>query len=67
GAVESSDILDGTIATGDIANDAVTLGKLANGTALGQVMQWDGSDWTLVDLGSVTVTENDGVIGNEVV
>ncbi|MBD0779763.1 hypothetical protein HPE56_18330, partial [Maribacter sp. ANRC-HE7] len=66
GAVESSDILDGTIATGDIANDAVTLGKLANGTALGQVMQWDGSDWTLVDLGSVTVTENDGVIGNEV-
>ncbi|MDE3744145.1 beta strand repeat-containing protein, partial [Maribacter polysaccharolyticus] len=66
GAVESSDILDGTIATGDIANDAVALEKLANGTALGQVMQWDGSDWTLVDLGSVTVTENDGVIGNEV-
>eukprot|EP01089_Gocevia_fonbrunei_P022382 TRINITY_DN903_c0_g1_i20.p1 TRINITY_DN903_c0_g1~~TRINITY_DN903_c0_g1_i20.p1 ORF type:complete len:204 (-),score=42.81 TRINITY_DN903_c0_g1_i20:101-712(-) len=29
-------------------------------------MQWDGTDWILVDLGSVTVTENDGVIGNEV-
>ncbi|WP_298507243.1 hypothetical protein, partial [uncultured Maribacter sp.] len=49
--------------------DAVTLDKLANGTLDGQVMQWDDttSSWTLVDLGSVTVTENDGVIGNEVV
>ena len=67
GAVESGDILDGTIATLDIADDAVALEKLANGTSTGQVMQWDGSEWTLVDLGSVTVTENDGIIGNEVV
>ncbi|MBQ4916327.1 hypothetical protein J8L85_17920, partial [Maribacter sp. MMG018] len=68
GAVQSSDILDGTITTTDIADDAVSLEKLANGTADGQVMQWDDttSSWTLVDLGSVTVTENDGVIGNEV-
>ncbi|MCK0137458.1 hypothetical protein, partial [Arenibacter sp. S6351L] len=68
GAVESSDILDGTIVAGDIADKAVTLTKLADGTADGQVMQWDDltSSWTLVDLGSVTVTENDGVIGNEV-
>ena len=66
GAVTSAKILDGTIATSDIADNAVTLGKLSDGTLLGQVMQWDGADWTLVDLGSVTVTENDGVIGNEV-
>uniref|UniRef100_UPI0011EE6FC8 beta strand repeat-containing protein n=1 Tax=Pareuzebyella sediminis TaxID=2607998 RepID=UPI0011EE6FC8 len=66
-AITTTEILDGTIGTLDIANDAVTLGKLADGTALGQVMQWDGANWTLVDLGSVTVTENDGVIGNEVV
>ncbi|MCK0137451.1 hypothetical protein, partial [Arenibacter sp. S6351L] len=66
GAVESSDILDGTIVADDIANDAVALEKLADGTASGQVMQWDGTDWILVDLGSVTVTENDGIIGNEV-
>ncbi|WP_157491531.1 beta strand repeat-containing protein [Maribacter thermophilus] len=67
-AVTSDKILDGTITTVDIANDAVSLEKLANGTADGQVMQWDDttSSWTLVDLGSVTVTENDGVIGNEV-
>ncbi|MEG3660204.1 hypothetical protein V5097_22530, partial [Arenibacter palladensis] len=49
-----------------LADDAVQLENIANGTASGQVMQWDGTEWTLVDLGSVTVTENDGVIGNEV-
>ncbi|SHG11291.1 hypothetical protein SAMN03080594_1131, partial [Arenibacter palladensis] len=49
-----------------LADDAVQLENIADGTASGQVMQWDGTDWILVDLGSVTVTENDGVIGNEV-
>ncbi|WP_158657168.1 beta strand repeat-containing protein [Maribacter cobaltidurans] len=64
-AITSTEILDGTIGASDIADDAVALEKLANGTTSGQVMQWDGANWTLVDLGSVTVTENDGVIGNE--
>ncbi|MBC8770633.1 hypothetical protein H4O18_21790, partial [Arenibacter sp. BSSL-BM3] len=49
-----------------LADDAVQLENIADGTASGQVMQWDGSDWILVDLGSVTVTEVDGVIGNEI-
>ena len=49
-----------------LADDAVQLENIANGTSSGQVMQWDGTDWILVDLGSVTVTEVDGVIGNEV-
>ncbi|WP_180994054.1 hypothetical protein, partial [Arenibacter sp. NBRC 103722] len=49
-----------------LADDAVQLENIADGTVSGQVMQWDGTDWILVDLGSVTVTENDGVIGNEV-
>ncbi|WP_208295939.1 hypothetical protein, partial [Maribacter caenipelagi] len=66
-AVNTENITDGTIVAADIANDAVALEKLANGTATGQVMQWDGTDWILIDLGSVTVTENDGIIGNEVV
>ncbi|WP_181422999.1 hypothetical protein, partial [Arenibacter sp. ARW7G5Y1] len=68
GGITTTEILDGTIAPDDIADKAVTLTKLADGTADGQVMQWDDvtSSWTLVDLGSVTVTENDGVIGNEV-
>ncbi|WP_202912028.1 hypothetical protein, partial [Arenibacter aquaticus] len=49
-----------------IADDAVQLENIADGTASGQVMQWDGTDWILIDLGSVTVTEVDGVIGNEI-
>ncbi|NJB38190.1 hypothetical protein HCO57_16435, partial [Croceivirga sp. JEA036] len=61
------EIAAGAVGTAELADDAVALEKLANGTANGQVMQWDGTEWTLVDLGSVTVTENDGVIGNEVV
>ena len=62
------DVAADGITNAEIADDAVQLENIANGTADGQVMQWDGttSSWTLVDLGSVTVTENDGVIGNEV-
>ncbi|MDV7141018.1 hypothetical protein R3X28_19200, partial [Maribacter sp. TH_r10] len=66
-AITNAKMADDAIDTAELVNDAVTLDKIADGTLLGQVMQWDGSDWTLVDLGSVTVTENDGVIGNEVV
>ena len=61
------DVTADGITNAEIADDAVQLENIANGTASGQVIQWDGSDWTLVDLGSVTVTENDGVIGNEIV
>ncbi|MCK0193100.1 hypothetical protein, partial [Arenibacter sp. F20364] len=49
-----------------LADDAVQLENIADGTVSGQVMQWDGTDWILIDLGSVTVTEVDGVIGNEI-
>ncbi|WP_166637432.1 hypothetical protein, partial [Maribacter caenipelagi] len=65
--ITNTELADNAVQSSNILNDAVTLSKLADGNALGQVMQWDGTDWTLVDLGSVTVTENDGVIGNEVV
>ncbi|MDV7141022.1 hypothetical protein R3X28_19220, partial [Maribacter sp. TH_r10] len=80
GAVESSDILDGTIATGDIADDAVTLGKLAAGSASGDLIQWNGTDWeyiapsTLIPATTVSNTSNvntlsttvDGVTGTGV-
>ncbi|MBQ4916317.1 hypothetical protein J8L85_17845, partial [Maribacter sp. MMG018] len=67
-AITNAKMADDAITTAELANDAVSLEKLAHGTADGQVMRWDAatSSWTLVDLGSVTVTENDGVIGNEV-
>ncbi len=62
------DVAPDGITNAELADNAVQLENLADGTSDGQVMQWDGatSTWTLVDLGSVTVTENDGVIGNEV-
>ncbi len=62
------DVAPDGITNAEIADQAVQLENLADGTSDGQVIQWDGttSSWTLVDLGSVTVTENDGVIGNEV-
>ncbi|WP_394975893.1 hypothetical protein, partial [uncultured Croceitalea sp.] len=68
GAVGTTELADDAVTSAKIADDAVTLSKLSDGTSDGQVIQWDGvtSSWTLVDLGSVTVTENDGVIGNEV-
>ncbi|MDX1326067.1 MAG: hypothetical protein R3299_00085, partial [Arenibacter sp.] len=68
-AVTNAKLADNAVSTSKIIDKAVSLSKLADGTLDGQVMQWDDalSSWTLVDLGSVTVTENDGVIGNEVV
>ncbi len=62
------DVAPDGITNAELADNAVQLENIADGTMDGQVMQWDGvsSTWTLVDLGSVTVTENDGVIGNEV-
>ncbi|WP_350287987.1 hypothetical protein, partial [uncultured Croceitalea sp.] len=66
GAVGTTELADGAVTSAKIADDAVTLSKIENGTSSGQVIQWNGTAWTLVDLGSVTVTENDGVIGNEV-
>ncbi|WP_298481385.1 hypothetical protein, partial [uncultured Maribacter sp.] len=68
-AITNAKLADDAVQSSNILNEAVTLSKLADGTADGQVMRWDNTlaAWTLVDLGSVTVTENDGVIGNEVV
>tara|TARA_R110002020_G_scaffold445961_1_gene657984 strand:- start:64533 stop:66881 length:2349 start_codon:yes stop_codon:yes gene_type:complete len=66
GAVTADEILDGTVATADIADDAITLPKLANGTATGQIMQWNGTQWALINLSEQSVTEVDGAIGNEV-
>src|SRR5207253_10406443 len=35
--------------------------KLTDGTAIDQILKWDGSKWTLS-----TITEQDGTVGNEV-
>ncbi|PCE63443.1 beta strand repeat-containing protein [Sediminicola luteus] len=54
---------DGSI---EIDLDGVALTNIANGTAVGQIMQWNGTDWVLVDDSTLDITETDGTIGNEV-
>ncbi|WP_405395702.1 hypothetical protein [Maribacter sp. Asnod2-G09] len=56
------------IDTAELAAGAVTLPKMADGTAAGQLLQWDGTDWVYIleaDI-TATVTEIDGIVGNEV-
>ncbi len=65
-SILSEDILDGTIVTGDISNNSITLPKLANGTTAGELMQWNGTTWVLINQSALTITEADGIIGNEV-
>ena len=52
--------------TNKISDDNVTLSKIANGTATGQLMQWNGTDWVLVDETAINITEADAIVGNEV-
>ncbi|APU09313.1 hypothetical protein A5M85_03135 [Cellulophaga lytica] len=65
-AVTGAKILDASIESNDIADKNITLTKLADGTAVGQLMQWDGTNWVLVDAATLTTAEADGIIGNEV-
>ncbi len=76
GAVTTEEILNGTILEEDIANDAVTtakiadanvtLAKLTDGANPGELMQWNGTSWVLVDETALNITEADGIVGNEV-
>jgi hypothetical protein len=50
----------------EIDLDGVALTNITNGTAVGQIMQWNGTDWVLVDDSALDITETDGTIGNEV-
>ncbi|SFW68204.1 beta strand repeat-containing protein [Cellulophaga fucicola] len=51
------------VGANEIADKNITLTKLADGTAVGQLMQWNGTGWVLVDATTLTA---DGLIGNEV-
>jgi hypothetical protein len=50
-AITSTEITDGTVGTADISDDAVSLAKLANGAASGEIMRYDGANWIL-DIGA---------------
>ncbi|WP_431128151.1 hypothetical protein, partial [Flagellimonas flava] len=55
--------------TGDrIAAEAITIDKLAPGFTPGDILRWDGtgSGWVLVNQSDLGITEEDGIVGNEV-
>ena len=63
GAVTTEKILDGTIATADIANESITLSKLALpvATTVGQVIKWNGSSWVTALDSDTTYSAGSGV------
>jgi hypothetical protein len=42
-------VADDGVTTDKIADNNVTLAKLEDGTAIGQLMQWDGTNWVLIE------------------
>ena len=61
-SIESSEITDSTIATADIANGAVTFGKLSqNSCATNEIIKWNGSAWTCSTDNNNTYTAGSGL------
>ncbi|WP_077403624.1 hypothetical protein [Cellulophaga omnivescoria] len=58
----SLSIADNAIIASKIANDNVTLDKLANGTSNGQIMRWNGTNWIL---DNETVSKLESPAGSE--
>ncbi len=56
-ATNGVQIADDGVTTDKIANGNVTRAKIANGTAAGQLMQWNGTDWVLVDDSTLDVVD----------
>ncbi|WP_421811173.1 hypothetical protein [Flagellimonas sp.] len=58
-----------SITTQLLAPKSVTIGKFADaqGGAAGDIFQWNGSQWTLVNESVLGITEKDSIVGNEVV
>uniref|UniRef100_UPI002636CB34 hypothetical protein n=1 Tax=uncultured Maribacter sp. TaxID=431308 RepID=UPI002636CB34 len=49
----------------ELADDAVGLEHLADGTTSGDLIQWDGSNWVMVAPSTLSISEVDGDITNE--
>src|SRR6056297_3907590 len=56
-----------SITTQLLAPRSVTIGKFADaqGGAAGDIFQWNGSQWTLVNESVLGITEKDSIVGNE--
>ncbi|RIV67460.1 hypothetical protein D2U88_18130, partial [Flagellimonas aequoris] len=67
-AVNGEKIQNGSVGSLDLAPGSVTLPKLAaaeNGIP-GDIIQWNGTDWELVNQLNLGITEKDSIVGNEV-
>ncbi|WP_133067293.1 hypothetical protein [Flagellimonas pacifica] len=60
------DIQEGSITGLQLQEATVTFDKLADGENTGELLQWNGAEWILIDETGLVVTELDGVVGNEV-
>ncbi|KQC29732.1 hypothetical protein AAY42_07395 [Flagellimonas eckloniae] len=61
------DIQPGSITGQQLQDASISFDKLAIGDNTGEILQWNGAQWTLVDIAGLSVTEIDGIVGNEVV
>ena len=59
GGIDTDELADGAVTTNKILDANVTRAKLEDGTTNGQLMQWDGTNWILID--TPTVSEGDGI------
>ncbi|WP_418498997.1 beta strand repeat-containing protein [Flagellimonas sp.] len=66
-AINGDKIQNGTVGSQDLAPRSVGLSHLQDGGANGDLFQWNGSAWTLINQADISITEVDGIIGNEVV
>ncbi|MCL6275177.1 hypothetical protein M3P19_14245 [Muricauda sp. 2012CJ35-5] len=57
----------GSVTGAQIQDASVSFDKLGIGTTSGELLQWNGTQWILVDESALAVTEADAIIGNEVV
>lgn len=61
-SIESSEIIDGTIATADIADSTITFGKLGqNSCATNEIIKWNGSAWACSTDNNTTYTAGTGL------
>ncbi len=61
-------IQQGSIRGPQIHNSTITFDKLAVGENTGELLRWEGGNtgWVLVNQSDLGITEDDGIIGNEV-
>ncbi len=63
----ASKLQDDSVTSAKLADGSVTLEKLADATTgqPGDLFQWNGINWTLINESALGITEKDSIVGNE--